>query len=328
MYRYYLWMCLCSLLHSISGRSTPCIWILDHVSYYVRMYICSYTHTTIPRPLSQFILLENNLRLPLSSVLDGHRKSEHQQQWEMSHFSIWLIAQCRRFHREEFYNGSKVGSLNTWCDLKMGEIKWRKEGPSGRVSPYSRAFCIKTDAHFCPSQVKPINIILLSHHKVISHDIAYTVWNFQPNRTQGHAAGAIPLRLDIFISQYLRSHNPSCKLVRNPSWSLNMPRQEQGTYRYRGMGIFIPTLNPVGAQSTKRIFPGLRAFPRRISIAILTSFGVTSPRKRKDTAINFPSLVSHLTIWFRGSKRDVMREPTVARSWKAWNRSIQYPFTS
>ena len=74
-----------------------------------------------------------------------------------------------------------------------------------------------------------------------------------------------------------------------------------------------PTLNPVGHQSTKLIdFCVLIE-----AIEALTSFGTTSPLYKRQTAMYFPFVGSHLTIWLPGSKHAWVIVSTPIVSWYA-----------
>lgn len=62
--------------------------------------------------------------------------------------------------------------------------------------------------------------------------------------------------------------------------------------------LLIPTLNPVGHQSTKWIL----CWPLILAMAALTFLGFTSPRYNIQHDMYFPCFGSHFTIWFCGSK--------------------------
>uniref|UniRef100_A0A8W7P101 Uncharacterized protein n=1 Tax=Anopheles coluzzii TaxID=1518534 RepID=A0A8W7P101_ANOCL len=64
----------------------------------------------------------------------------------------------------------------------------------------------------------------------------------------------------------------------------------------------MPTLNPVGHQSTNWIV----RFVLIVAMAALTSFGTTSPRYSMQQAMYLPWRGSHLTIWFAGSKQALL----------------------
>ena len=61
--------------------------------------------------------------------------------------------------------------------------------------------------------------------------------------------------------------------------------------------LLMPTLNPVGHQSTKWMF----ALALILEMASLTFLGATSPRYSKQQDMYLPALGSHFTIWFWGS---------------------------
>src|SRR5262245_16645449 len=74
----------------------------------------------------------------------------------------------------------------------------------------------------------------------------------------------------------------------------------------------MPTLKPVGDQSTNcTVFLALMR-----PMAWLTSFGTTSPRYKRQQAIYLPWRGSHLTIWFFGSKHEVVISCTLKDSWR------------
>ena len=75
----------------------------------------------------------------------------------------------------------------------------------------------------------------------------------------------------------------------------------------------MPTLNPVGHQSTK-----VTDFLFLISAMVeLTSLGATSPRYNKQTDMYLPVPGSHLTIWYLGSKQFFVISATLIFSWYA-----------
>merc|ERR550534_1695852 len=73
----------------------------------------------------------------------------------------------------------------------------------------------------------------------------------------------------------------------------------------------IPTLNPVGHQSTNWIV----RLVLMVAIAAFTSFGTTSPRYSMQHAIYLPWRGSHFTIWLAGSKQALVISDTLSCSW-------------
>lgn len=65
-------------------------------------------------------------------------------------------------------------------------------------------------------------------------------------------------------------------------------------------------MNPVGHQSTNWMF----ALVLMAAMAAWASFGTTCPRYSKQVAMYFPFRGSHLTIWFFGSKHELVISET------------------
>merc|ERR1711997_124979 len=80
----------------------------------------------------------------------------------------------------------------------------------------------------------------------------------------------------------------------------------------------IPTLNPVGHQSTN--WTALLFL--MVAMAVLTSLGTTSPLYRRQQAMYLPWRGSHFTIWLAGSKQALVISPTVICSWYAFSAEM------
>ena len=80
--------------------------------------------------------------------------------------------------------------------------------------------------------------------------------------------------------------------------------------------LLINTLNPVGHQSTNWTV----LFILIAAIDALTSFGTTSPRYNRQTAMYFPCRGSTRTIWQLGSKHFFVISSTETFSWYAYGK--------
>uniref|UniRef100_A0A6B0TRD1 Putative alpha tubulin-like protein n=1 Tax=Ixodes ricinus TaxID=34613 RepID=A0A6B0TRD1_IXORI len=58
------------------------------------------------------------------------------------------------------------------------------------------------------------------------------------------------------------------------------------------------------------------------AMAAFTSLGTTSPRYSRQQAMYFPWRGSHFTIWFTGSKQELVISETVNCSWYAFSAEI------
>ena len=84
----------------------------------------------------------------------------------------------------------------------------------------------------------------------------------------------------------------------------------------QGPGFAIPTLKPVGHQSTKLIVPCLDLI---VAMLELTSLGTTLPLYIKQQAMYFPLLGSHYSIMLIGSNTAVVICAVVNFSWTAFS---------
>uniref|UniRef100_A0A182QUA6 Uncharacterized protein n=1 Tax=Anopheles farauti TaxID=69004 RepID=A0A182QUA6_9DIPT len=80
----------------------------------------------------------------------------------------------------------------------------------------------------------------------------------------------------------------------------------------------MPTLNPVGHQSTNWIV----RFVLIVAMAAFTSFGTTSPRYSMQHAMYLPWRGSHFTIWLAGSKQALVISDTDSCSWYAFSAEM------